>query len=191
MSNQIVNPSQWITQRVGAVLPVRPPMIYVAHPVAAQPGEVLATCTECKAQNTYARGDEVDLRLVCAHDAPVRHVEDKAAIVTFNINRALRWWRWLHLGIPDVVWAMSWFVNVTANGEADPVLIERGLRDDCEVVRRCDALMACGQRVSSGMRREAEAAHHVGLELFQIVGINREPPSHLPAQSVPWLRWTP
>ncbi|HUS27587.1 MAG TPA: hypothetical protein VMZ53_03740 [Kofleriaceae bacterium] len=186
---QLVTPTAWIAARTGAVVPVRPPMIYVAHPVAAQAGEAIATCTECDASHLFAPGDPLDLRLVCQHDAPIRNSSDPAAIVAFNCARALRWWRWLHLGLPDVTWVMPWYVNVIANGEADPVLIERGLRDDCEVARRCDALMACGPRISSGMRREAIAAAEVGNELFQIVGVHREPPVSWGATSTPWQRW--
>lgn len=187
----LVSPTQWIAERIGSLIPVRAPVVYVAAPVAAQPGEVLATCTECRASFTFLPGDAVDLRLVCEHEAPVRHTEDAAAIVAFNLQRALRWWRWLHIGLPDVVWTMPWYVNVTANGEGDPVLIERGLRDDCEIARRCDALMACGPRISSGMAREGRAVHDVGRELFQIDGILKEPPRTWTAATVPWKRWTP
>lgn len=189
MTNQ-VNPTQWISARIGAVFPVRPPVLYVAAPVAAQPGEVLGTCSECGSSWTFPSIGDVDLRLVCHHDAPVRHSEDRDAIVAFNLRRALRWWRWLHLGLPDVTWIMPWYVNVIANGEGDPVLIERGLRDDCEIARRGDGLMACGPRISSGMAREGRAVHEVGGELFQIEGISKEPPRQ-PATSVPWRRWTP
>jgi hypothetical protein len=178
----LVSPAQWIAERIGNVIPVRPPMLYVAAPVAPQPGEVLARCTECSAVNTFAPGDAVDLRLVCDHDAPVRQVADRDAIVQFNLARALRWWRWLHLGLPEVTWIMPWY---------DAELIERGLRDDCEVARRCDGLMAVGPRISSGMRREANAVADVGGELFQLQGINREPPRAFPAPSVPWQRWRP
>lgn len=188
---QIVNPMMWIRERIGEVLPVRPPVLYVAAPVAAQPGEVLATCTECSAEWTFARGDVVDLRLVCGHDDPVRQSTDRDAIVAFNLKRAMRWWNWLHLGLPEVTWIMPWYVNVLCNGEGNLELIERGLRDDCEVARRCDGLMACGQRTSSGMAREARAVHEVGGDLFRIDGINKEPSRIHAAASVPWRRWTP
>lgn len=191
MTTNLISPMAWIANRTGSITPLRPPMIYLAHPVAAQPGEVLAVCKECGASNTFAPGDAVDLRLVCDHDAPVEQVKDPARIVAFNCARALRWWQWFHVGIPQVVWVMSWYVNVTANGEADPMLIEQGLRDDCEVVRRCDALMACGPRISSGMRRESLAGVEVGLELFQVEGYAKEPPRINAPAAVPWRTWAP
>lgn len=188
---QLINPMEWIANRVGSLIPVRPPVVYVAHPVGAQPGEVLATCTECGARNTFAQGDTLDLRLVCHHDDPVKHTQDPHAIIAFNIERALRWWRWLHIGFPEVVWTMPWYAGVIASDDTVPELRERGLRDNCEVARRCDALMACGPRISSGIRREGTALHEVGAELFQIEGINREPPRVHSARSVPWRRWVP
>lgn len=191
MQNQIENPMEWIRSRIGAVLPVRPPVLYVAAPVAPQPGEVLATCSECAAQWTFAQGDAVDLRFVCHHDDPVRQSQDRDEIVAFNLKRAMRWWQWLHVGLTEVTWIMPWYVNVLCNGEGNPELIERGLRDDCEVARRCDGLMAVGPRLSSGMRREGAAVHDVGGDLFQIEGINREPPRKQAATSVPWRRWVP
>lgn len=187
----LINPTEWIAARIGSVIPVRPPVLYVAAPVAAQPGETLAVCTECGARNTFLADDILNLQLVCSHDAPVRHTQDREAIVRFNLERAMRWWRWLHLGLPEVTWIMPWYVNVVANGEGDPVLIERGLRDDCEVARRCDGLMATGPRISSGMRREGVAVHEVGGELFQIEGFLREPPKRYAAAIMPWRRWVP
>lgn len=185
-----INPMEWIANRTGSITPLRPPMIYVAHPVAAQPGEVLATCPECGRQDSFAPGDEV--HSVCSvHSSPLTTTRSMDAIVMFNCARALRWWRWFHIGIPTVVWIMPWYVNVIANGEGDPNLIEQGLRDDCEVARRCDALMACGPRISSGMMKEGRAAFDVGLELFGIEGYRKEPPLTNAPASVLWRRWEP
>lgn len=191
MQIQTVNPAQWITQRIGAMAPVRPPVIYVAHPVAAQPGEVLARCTECGCCYTFAPGDAVDLRLVCAHDAPVKSSTDAAAIVAFNLARAMRWWQFFHLGLVDATWTMPWYVNVTANGEQQPELVKRGLRDDCELVKRSDAVMLCGPlvRKGGGMELEARTALEHGVDVFQVDGIHCEPPRIYPAAQVPWRRW--
>lgn len=182
MSTPPASPMQWIAAR-------QAPVIYLAHPVAAQPGEVLATCSECSASYTFAHGDAVDLRLVCPHDAPVRHTEDAAKILAFNLRRSMRWWRWLHLGYRDAVWLMPWYVGVTASDDSNPELRELGIRDCTATARRCDALMACGPRISSGMRREGAAAAEMGLELFQIAGTLREPPHHIAPELVSWQRW--
>lgn len=184
------NPTQWISNRIGSVIPVRPPVLYVAHPVAAVPGEELATCTECGARNTFQPGDPIDLRLVCEHDAPVKHTMIAAEIVAFNLERAMRWWRWFHLGLPEATFTMPWFVNVTANGEANRALIERGLRDDCELVRRSDAVMLCGPivRKGGGMELEAQTALDVGIDVFQVEGVTREP-HRTSAATIQWKRW--
>ena len=188
---EIVNPEQWIAAQVTSVHPVRPPMIYCAHPVAAQPGETLATCMECKATATFLVGAPVDLRLLCAHDAPVKHTQDPAAIVAHNLARALSWWRWISQ-LEAAVWIMPWYVNVLANGEADPHLIKLGLRDDCEVVKRCDALINFGARVSSGMRLESNTMIEVARPVFQVIAPFRDgrPPAADP-RTIPWRRWMP
>jgi hypothetical protein len=181
-----ISPEQWISQRMLAVVPSRPPMIYVAHPVAAQPGSVLAECTECKRAALFDPGAGVDLRFVCHHDSPIRQITEPAAIVAFNLARALRWWRWLS-SLEAAVWIMPWYVNVLANGEADKRLIDLGLRDDCEVVKRCDAVMACGARISSGMRKELNAGAGCGVVGFQVTGSAvGEPHTHVAPHSIPW-----
>ena len=186
---EIVNPTAWIAAQAEEWS--RPPMIYCAHPVAAQPGETLATCMECKATATFLVGAPVDLRLLCTHDAPVKHTQDPAAIVAHNLARALSWWRWISQ-LEAAVWIMPWYVNVLANGEADPHLIKLGLRDDCEVVKRCDALINFGARVSSGMRLESNTMIEVARPVFQVIAPFRDgrPPAADP-RTIPWRRWMP
>lgn len=182
---KVVDPIAWIRQwcTENAVGNWKHPVVYVAHPVAARPGETLATCSRCKAEYTFAGAEQIDL---CEHDEPVRHTEDKAAIVAFNLRRAMRWWRWLHLGIPEAVFLMPWYVNVSANGEADPALIERGLRDDCACVMRCDTILNCGPRISSGMGIESNAARDVDNPVFQVPGFRGEPHAAKAARETMW-----
>jgi hypothetical protein len=188
---EIVSPAAWIAAQVTSLHPIRPPMIYCAHPVAARPGETLATCTQCKSTVTFAAGEAVDLRLLCAHDAPVSNTQDPAAIVAHNLARALQWWRWIS-GLEAAVWIMPWYVNVLANGEADPHLIKLGLRDDCEVVKRCDALINFGSRISSGMHLESCTMIEVARPVFQVLAPARDgrPPYQNPG-TTPWRRWYP
>lgn len=181
-----IDPGEFIRVAGGG----RPPIIYVAHPVAPQPGEVLARCMKCGLERTYLPTDPVNLHTLCGCDAPVRSFDTPAEVVGFNLRCAMRWWRWFHLGLRDAVWTMPWYVNVTANGEADRDLIDLGLRDDCEIVKTCTALMLCGRRVSSGMRREAMASIEAGNPVFQVWSVVGEPPKCEPA-AVPWRRWIP
>ncbi len=185
MDEIIPNPTAWIAEQQR-----RPPVIYVAHPVAPRPGEIVARCTSCKTEQAYIPSDAVDLNELCHCNAPVRSRDDPGEIVEFNLRRAMRWWQWFHLGIREAVWLMPWYVNVFANGEGDPHLIALGLRDDCAVVARCNALMLCGSRVSSGMAKEATAAVDAGVPVFQVVGADDEP-NLLGPSTVYWRVWRP
>lgn len=192
MTTEIVNPEQWIAVQVTSLHPIRPPMLYVASPVEAQPGNVLATCSECERSMLYRRGDVVDLQLICRHDAPVRQSQDPAAIVAFNLARALRWWAWLSK-LEAAVWIMPWYVNVLVHGGSDRRMIELGLRDDVEVVKRSDAVMLCGPyvRCGGGMHLEASTMLEQGRPAFQVHGVGTgEPPLGHPS-STPWRRWHP
>jgi hypothetical protein len=183
----IASPLAWI-----ATHRAQPPVIYVAHPVAPAPGDCIAECLKCRARRLYAASGSLDLRSLCEHDAPVSHSSKRDEIVAYNLERALRWWRWLET-LEAAVFTMPWYTNVTANGEGDPAKIKRGLRDDVEIVKRCDALILCGPRISSGMRIEADTAHAAGKSVFRVGHIvpgNGEPPDW-PADQTPWARWEP
>jgi hypothetical protein len=72
-----------------------------------------------------------------------------------NRANAAKWAAWL--------WKQGFAVEcswIVATGELEetPENRELGLRSDCEQVRRCDVMVLCGPRVSSGMLREAGAA---------------------------------
>lgn len=178
-----ISPEQWISQRFLAVHPNRPPILYVAHPVAAQPGSVLAECTECRRSALFEPGAAVDLRYVCSHDAPVKQITEPAAIVAFNLARALRWWKWLRQ-LRAAVAIIPWYANILDGEDRDR---DHGLYDDCEVVKRCDAVIACGSRISGGMRKELNAGTTAGVVGFQVLGSAvGEPHTHLAPHSVPW-----
>lgn len=189
-TTKIVSPIEWIAHWMAEHAAGRwnRPLVYVAHPVAPRAGEQLATCTECAAEHVFGKDDPLDLRLVCDHDAPVKHTSDADRIVAFNLRRAMRWWKWFHLGLSGAAFIMPWYVNVSANGDADPALVERGLLDDEQCVMRCDAIVNCGERISSGMKRETEAAHDCGADVFQVRGFRGEHPAARSARDVAWVQ---
>lgn len=190
LDQAIVNPEQWIAAQVLAMHPIRPPMLYVAHPVGAQPGDVLATCTECRKSALYPAGSSVDLRWICDHDAPVQQQTDDDLIVAFNLARSLRWWQWLRQ-LRAAVWSIPWMASVHVCDDTNPDARALGMRDNIEHVRRHDAVIMCHRRVSSGMRTEAGTALEIDRPVFQVHGLpNGEPPIGHPA-SVPWRRWLP
>lgn len=72
-----------------------------------------------------------------------------------NRARAKQWAAWLWKQGFSV--ECSWIV-CTELLEETPENRELGLKSDCEQVRRCDVMVLCGPRISSGMLREAGAA---------------------------------
>ena len=72
-----------------------------------------------------------------------------------NRKRAAEWAKWLH-GHGFAV-ECSW-ITLTGVIEETPENRARGLRADCELVSRCDVMVLCGPRVSSGMLQEAAYA---------------------------------
>lgn len=187
---KLIDPIQWTQHRKQATGWLDPPILYVAHPVAPRDGEVLARCTRCKAEHTFARADVVDLRNVCDHDDRVHPTDSAAEIVGYNLRRALAWWSWLEGSLTEIVFAMPWYVNVTANGNGDPDRVARGLRDDCEIVQRFDGLVLCGSRVSSGMHKEALSAIAAHKPVFQIASVLGKVPTPN-AREVLWQEWAP
>lgn len=78
-----------------------------------------------------------------------------------NVSRAIEWLGWLMRTVPDVAFIMPW-ASALAAGEddTDPAQRARGLLDCQATVARCDGIVLCGARVSSGMALEREAIEH-------------------------------
>lgn len=111
-------------------------VLYVAHPLAPTPEEVARLTSENCVADCQAS----------ARDALRR-----------NIDLALRWLAWLRASFPDGTFIAPWIATVMSlHGDDSPELREAGLRDDCATVERCDGIVLCGSRVSSGMAREAD-----------------------------------
>lgn len=100
-----------------------------------------------------------------------------------NILRALRWLAWLRKTYPNITFIAPWIAAVLAGADdSDPAAREAGLVDDCAVVERCDGIVLCGGRISSGMRREME--HRWGSreeggpfesEVYDLTAVGAEP----------------
>lgn len=96
------------------------------------------------------------------------------AVRTGNCHRALRWLRWLRRYFPEVTFIAPWVAAVmSGEDDADEAQRERGLRDDCRVVARCDGIVLCGGRVTGGMSRERGDARAVA----DITALGAEPPA--------------
>jgi hypothetical protein len=129
---------------------------YLAHPVAPMQSEI----------------DEI-----CGHGAGVVALADAARyVVTRNLDNAKAWLSWIRDSFPAVTFIAPWIVAIeSGEDDSDPQKRERGLRDDERVVARCDGVVLCGGRVSSGMAREAARA----VTVADLTTIGRHHPRYL------------
>ena len=65
--------------------------------------------------------------------------------------------------------------------DSDPAERERGLRLGQQLLRRCDELWVCGDRISSGMAREISEANHLSIPVKNI-GAHEIQKEQLPAE---------
>jgi hypothetical protein len=99
-----------------------------------------------------------------------------------NLQRAMRWLAWLRRTFRHDTFIAPWIAACLAGADdADAAQREAGLRDACAVIERCDGIVLCGPRVSSGMRREVEHGmekSHVGFLIYDFTrGALVEPPA--------------
>lgn len=94
--------------------------------------------------------------------------------VEANLARARRWLRWLVDCYPGFAFCLPWMAYVQALDEATHR--ERGLRDDLEMLRRCDGIILVGGRLSSGMALEKGVAEDAALEVHDMLHLGEEPP---------------
>jgi hypothetical protein len=103
-----------------------------------------------------------------------------AGDVTANLARALRWVAWLSKQREDIAIIAPWIANImSGEDDNDPAARARGLAHDVTVVKRCDCLILCGGRVSSGMAMERDAMLTVGGLVVDLTHLGDEPPSRV------------
>lgn len=165
-------------------------VLYVAHPVAPTNGDMASVPYKRvePSRNEY----ENDVHI------PIPDSERVALAVRANLERAMRWLAWLRKSFPETTFIAPWIADIQAAGDdadPDPSQREAGLVDCCAVVERCDGIVLCGGRISSGMRREMEHGvdrntkyrpiqiMYEGMTLtfkvYDLTGLGAEPPLHL------------
>lgn len=99
-----------------------------------------------------------------------------------NLDRALRWLRWLRRSFPEVCFTAPWISDVLSEGTLDLDTIRAAQNFD--VLERCDGLVLCGGRVSGGMKSGIERARRAfnwsgdhGFLVVDLTGHPAEPPS--------------
>jgi hypothetical protein len=123
-------------------------VLYVAHPVSPSPEEL----------QSQRESAEV-MRQMCAPPLPDPLDDDRIAVAAtmVNVRLGMRWLAWLMKSFPRVTFIAPWITAIMSGADdTDPEQRERGLRDCCRVVERCDGIVLCGGRISSGMQRERE-----------------------------------
>lgn len=103
--------------------------------------------------------------------------------VRANLAAAKRW-LWALRCATDWSICAPWIPAVEAVLDAGvPEAVERtrGLADDLAVVERCDAIVLCGGRVSSGMAMERDHAASRGLRVVDLTALGEEPTADLSA----------
>lgn len=95
-----------------------------------------------------------------------------------NLAGAAWWLRWL-IGVePETTVIAPWLGPLLArvDDDADPAARDRGLRDCCRVVARCDVIVLCGGRISAGMALEIDAARGEGVAISDLTSLGPVPP---------------
>ena len=110
-----------------------------------------ATRSDRRASRVLSRRSITLIQIYLAHplSAPTREG------IEANRKKAAEWAAWLWKQGFSV--ECSWIV-CTSVLEETPENRALGLKSDCEQVRRCDVMVLCGPRISSGMLLEASVA---------------------------------
>jgi hypothetical protein len=139
-------------------------VVYLAHPVAPTDGQI----------------ESARLRLEAAVDDyfAADHADAVEMAVSFNLTNARIWLRWL---VEHTDWAISmpWMPYVETLSDATSSHRHRGLRDDCLMAARCDAIILCGGRISSGMAMERDAVQKAGKAVVSLIDLGALPPGEL------------
>lgn len=107
------------------------------------------------------------------HVTGLEQLAEVAASASNRDRHGEVWLAWLRATYPAVTFIAPWITAIESGADdRDQEQRARGLRDDVRVVCRCDGIVLCGGRVSSGMRHEAKHAANV----IDLTALGPEPP---------------
>ena len=109
-------------------------------------------------------GDAVNLIKLIYLAHPVRGGTNEET--ARNLKRAREWYSWALA--QGVAVAAPYLIECDDGDDSDDAERERGLRRDCEIVRRCDELWLVGGRISPGMARELAVARKHGITVADL-----------------------
>lgn len=157
-------------------------LIYMAHPVAPTEEDLMAIPTETV--QACVGEYEFDLRI------PRPHADRLQLAVHANVRKAMRWLSWLRRSFPETTFIAPWIASIlSGEKDSDPAQREAGMRDNEAVVERCDGIVLCGGRISSGMHREMQwglvsanppmKSSRGNFAVYDLTGLGAEPPPQL------------
>ena len=89
-----------------------------------------------------------------------------------NLDRARRWFAWLCREFPSNAYVCNWIIECELFDDADPQQRATSLARQCEIARRCDAIVLVGGKITPGMKQEAAAA----IAVLDLSMIGDDPP---------------
>lgn len=90
-----------------------------------------------------------------------------------NLDRALRWVRWLVISHEAVAFIAPWHAYCQVLTEKHR---HRGMRDNFAVLARCDAIVLVGGQLSPGMADELGFMRERGRAVIDLLHMGAEPP---------------
>jgi hypothetical protein len=95
-----------------------------------------------------------------------------------NVERALRWLRWLRRQNKDIAYQAPWIACILCGeDDNDPEQRERGLLDCEATAARMNGIVLVGGRISSGMQRELDAVRSTLGDVIDLTHLGPEPPA--------------
>ena len=93
-----------------------------------------------------------------------------------NLRRAKQWLRWYEEQNPTSAVVANWITECEVWDDSNPAHRAAGLERDIAVLKRCDAIVLVGGRVSSGMAGEVAIAEKHGLEIEDLTHLGEVAP---------------
>jgi len=93
-----------------------------------------------------------------------------------NIERVLRWYRWLTTTQPGPVYCIPWLPDVIVFNDANEAERAAGMARNICHLERCGGIALVGGMLSSGMRAERDEMLRLGRPVVDYLHLGPEPP---------------
>ena len=95
-----------------------------------------------------------------------------------NIKRAVRWYAALRDCEPTVAFTAPWLLPLWLGLDDDGDIAQRrkGIAHSAAIAAKCDGIVLCGGRISTGMQAELDAVLAAGGWVADLTGCGANPP---------------